>query len=174
MGQFLISPYFLQAFNVLDIAAIALLLLISVFVLYQDMAEMAISMRLLVVLCMAAFISGMISHGVTATFAGGATGLTLSLIIYFLGLAFFTKQINIKESTTIIPIGSGDYFLFSTLGLVLGLDQVFTGFILVFLFAGTYIALEFIYHFSLKRRYNRQYIPLSPFVFIGTVVALLL
>lgn len=112
-------------------------------------------------------------HGIKATLIGGAFGLGLMFLVFYLGVLFGKWLTKIKK----IPVeeeafGFGDVALSGVLGLFLGWPGIAGGLLLAVLLGGVGSLMVLIFSLITKKYHAFMAIPYGPFLVLGAFLLL--
>jgi prepilin signal peptidase PulO-like enzyme (type II secretory pathway) len=118
-----------------------------------------------------ALLTGLLSHGISATLLGGAAGLGIMLAFYLLGVLFTRFRAKRMQAVGQEPddeeaLGAGDVILVTILGLMLGWPFIWFGLLLGILMGGL-VSLMIVIWLFVTRRYGTNalmlFIPYGPY-----------
>jgi leader peptidase (prepilin peptidase) / N-methyltransferase len=118
---------------------------------------------------------GIYLHGIKNTLIGGAVGLGVMLVFYFVG-ELYVRYMHKKRGlpSDEVALGFGDVNLSGILGLLLGWPAIFVGLLFAVL-AGGLVSLFIIVGMLLTKKYKAfTAIPYAPFLILGAVYLLYL
>jgi prepilin signal peptidase PulO-like enzyme (type II secretory pathway) len=114
---------------------------------------------------------GVLSHKITATLAGGLSGLAIMLVFYFMGTLFARFRSKRMVAAGQVPddeeaLGAGDVILVTILGLMLGWPLIWFGLLFGILLGGA-VSLLIVLWLVISRRYGTNalmyFIPYGPY-----------
>jgi leader peptidase (prepilin peptidase) / N-methyltransferase len=118
---------------------------------------------------------GIYLHGIKDTLIGGAVGLGVMLVFYFVG-ELYVRYMHKKRGlpSDEVALGFGDVNLSGILGFLLGWPAIFVGLLFAVL-AGGLVSLFIIVGMLLTKKYKAfTAIPYAPFLILGAVYLLYL
>jgi len=115
---------------------------------------------------------GIFLHGLAKTIMGGLVGFLITILFYFLGIAYVKIAGKVRHQVIDeVAFGFGDVLAGSFLGLLLGWPLVFGAILTANFTFGAY-SLIYIVSLLISKRYNAfaSALPFTPFLVLGTIV----